>query len=231
MKKIAVIGALGLVLSVGLPKLMSTSGDAEQVIPRKGRAEPPQQHTELLRDRVAQRDPDRARESGGAAARRSGATEKGPAERVEVERVARAADDLGIALALRWDSYPAGAAIRATVEISNHDDAPVWVPSPGEPQRTLAIRVLDENGATVRHVVEEAADGLPRRMTRLGPGDSTTLELDVLAHGEKPLAPGRYQLAAVYEADKAWLRSGLPVWTAPKGARHADRVTFDVIER
>lgn len=230
-KAIAVLGVLVILVSLALPKLMTTD-DGTQPIPRKGRREPAQQTDERLRDRVAKAAPASTRNGAASSvAKAAKAKPKGSAGRVDVEHVAQAADDLEVALSLRWESYPTGTAIQAQVQIANRDESPVWIPSPDEPQPTLAIRVLDEDGATVRRVVEEAADHLPRRMRRLGPGESATITLDVVAHGEAALPPGRYQLAAVFEADSAWLRSGLPVWTAPKGARHSGRVTFDVTER
>ena len=222
---VAIGGALVVVASLALPRLISPGGNPGD-LPRKGRRQPATQ-SGLLRDRVANATTPHIAPTVTA----NEPTVRTPdieAQRVDVEHVAQAADDLDVILSLRWASYPAGSAIRANVEIANRDESPVWIPSPEEPQQTLSIRVLDENGVTVRHVVEETADRVPHRMRRLGPGESTKIALDVLAHGEDALPPGRYELTAVYEADKAWLRTGLPVWSAPKGARHSGRVPFEV---
>ena len=219
-------GAFVVLLSLALPRLMASGAGLADDPSRKPRKEPPPRYGEQVDARDAQ-----AGTATHASSQPRPTDTKGPAGRVDVEHVARAADDLDVALSLRWSSYRAGTAIRARVVISNRDERPVWIPAHDEPQRTLAIRILDEGGVTVRHVVEEVVDPLPRKMRRLGPGESATVEIDVVAHGEKPLPPGRYQLTAVYEADEAWLRSGLPVWRAPKGARHSDRVAFEVTAR
>ncbi len=235
-RAVAVAGGFVVIISLALPRMMSTSGGVEPVLSREGRTPPPQQETALLRDRLAAmaRIAD-ASDSGGSRTTRGGTrqttTKRGPAERIAVERVTRAADDLNVAVSLRWPSYPTGTPIAAQVEIANCDETPVWIPAPDDPHRTLSIRVLDATGATVRHVVEDTAGRLPRNMTRLGPGETATITLDVVARGEEPLPPGRYELTAVFEADKAWLRTGLPVWTAPKGARHSGRVAFEVTAR
>jgi len=136
--------------------------------------------------------------------------------------------DLDLSVGLRFDRYPAGSLIRAEVELVNMSLDAFFLPAPSEPQPTLTIVVLDEEGQTVRRVVEDTGDATPRRMRRLDSGESAKFRIDVVARDEEALEPGIYHLVASYESNPAWNRSGLPIWTAPLGTRHSDRVTLEV---
>jgi hypothetical protein len=130
-----------------------------------------------------------------------------------------AGGDLDVSVALRFQRYPAGSAIRAEVSLLNVSLDPVFLPAPSEPQPTLTVLVLDAEGQTVRRVVEETPDATPRRMRRLDSGETTTFRIDVITLDEEALPPGTYQLEASYESAKGWSRTGLPIWTAPQGER------------
>ncbi len=139
-----------------------------------------------------------------------------------------AAGDLDLSVGLRFERYPEGSTIRANVELLNMSLESFFLPAPSEPQPTLTILVLDDEGHTVRRVVEGTADESPRRMRQLESGETARFRIDVVAPDEEPLPPGTYHLVASYESHDAWRRSGLPVWTAPQGTRHSDRVTLEV---
>jgi hypothetical protein len=136
--------------------------------------------------------------------------------------------DIELSVGLRFDRYPAGSVIRAEVELVNMSLSPVFLPGPSEPQPTLTIVVLDEEGQTVRRVVEDSGDATPRRMRLLKSGASTRFRIDVVTRDEDPLTPGTYHLVASYASNPAWNRTGLPVWSAPLGIRHSDRVALEV---
>jgi len=136
--------------------------------------------------------------------------------------------DLDISIGVRFERYPQGARIRANVEVVNMSLEPFYLPAPAEPQPTLTVLVLDEEGQTVRRVVEATDDTTPRRMRRLASGESSRFRIDVVTREEEALPPGTYHLVASYGSDDGWLRSGLPIWTAPKGVRHSDSVSLEV---
>lgn len=139
-----------------------------------------------------------------------------------------AGGDLRLALGMRRTSYPAGAIVRARLTLLNHSLDTVHVPAPGEPQPTLRIVILDAAGETVRTIVEDADDPMPRRTCRLASGGQIEWDVDVVAAGEAPLEPGTYRLAAVYDASPAWQRTGLDMWTAPGGSVRADQFSFEI---
>jgi hypothetical protein len=136
--------------------------------------------------------------------------------------------DLDLSVGLRFERYPAGSLIRAEVELVNMSLDSFFLPAPSEPQPTLTIEVRDEEGQTVRRVVEDTGDATPRRMRRLDSGESTKFRIDVVTREEEALDPGIYHLVASYDSNPAWNRSGLPIWSAPLGTRHSDRVTLEV---
>ena len=156
------------------------------------------------------------------------AEDEGVAEAIDAEAQPHADGDLDLTVGLRFDRYPAGSRIRAEIDVVNMSLEPVFLPAPSEPQPTLTIVVLDDQGHTVRRVVEETGDATPRRMRQLASGATTSFHIDVVARDEEPLEPGTYYLVASYDTADAWRRSGLDVWTAPKGTLHSDRVALEV---
>ncbi|MCG3135854.1 MAG: hypothetical protein HMLKMBBP_03626 [Planctomycetes bacterium] len=139
--------------------------------------------------------------------------------------------DLSIELRTRHADVPSGAAFTGKIRIANHGTTPVHLPAEGEPRPTLAIVIVDSEGAEVRRVVESGANPFPRRTHAVAPGAVWTLPVTIVAAGDDPLPPGRYSIHAELRADPMWKRLGLPTWTAPKGALRSELVWMTITER
>lgn len=136
--------------------------------------------------------------------------------------------DLAVSLALPAKAYGAGEPIVATVTVTNHGTKSLHLPAAGEPDATLAIILLDDEGMEVRRVIERSSDPLPLRTVRVDSGVAVDLPVTVVAQGEEPLAAGTYSAQVEFDADPAWKRLGLPVWTAPHGTIRSYPVFFTV---
>jgi hypothetical protein len=142
--------------------------------------------------------------------------------------VTSADGDLSIALSLSAKQFGAGEPIVARVRVTNHGLTGLHLPAAGEPNATLAVILLDHEGMEVRRVIERGSDPLPLRTVRIDSGASVGLPVSVIAQGEEPLPSGTYSAQVEFDADPAWKRLGLPVWTAPQGTIRSYPVFFTI---
>ena len=136
--------------------------------------------------------------------------------------------DLAVELSLASDVFGAGEPIVSTVRVTNHGLTSLHLPAAREPNATLQVIVLDHEGMEVRRVVETGADPLPLRTVRVDSGAVVALPVTLVAKGETPLPAGTYSAQVEFEADPAWKRLGVPVWTSPNGSIRSYPVFFTV---
>ena len=132
--------------------------------------------------------------------------------------VVEEAGDLAVSLTFRWPEFDSGDRVLAKVRYTNHSKSAVYVPAPGEPNQTLAIVIEDGEANEVRRVVE-AGDGeaLPRRLLRVDSGTTVDVPVTLVDEGEKPLAPGTYNVRVEMKPDPRLARLGMATWSAPHG--------------
>jgi len=139
--------------------------------------------------------------------------------------VVEEAGDLAVSLTFRWPEFEAGDRVLAKVRYTNHSKTAVYVPAPGEPNQTLAIAIEDGEGNEVRRVVETSSgEALPRRLLRVDSGATVDVPVTLVDEGEKPLAPGTYNVHVEMKADPRLARLGMATWSAPHGAVSSDPV-------
>ena len=139
------------------------------------------------------------------------------------------AGDLSVSLSFRWPEFEAGDRVLAKVRYTNHGKSAVYVPAAGEPNQTMVIAIEDGEGNEVRRIVE-TADGetMPRRLVRIGSGESVDVPVTLVEENETPLAPGSYTARVEMKADPRLARLGMPTWSAPHGAICSDAVPLVV---
>jgi len=165
-----------------------------------------------------------------ALAARRAKVEEDEAEPVAQPTLEKSKDgDVEATLKFRFAKVETGERVLAIVKLGNRSERDVWFPAAGEPNAGLAIVVQDAEGNEVRHVVEVAkGDQLPRRVAKLAAGFEIEIPILVVADGEAPLAPGTYSAYAELRPDAHLARTGLPLWTAPKGLVRSDAATLVV---
>lgn len=139
--------------------------------------------------------------------------------------------DLVLRVNFRWPTFPEGGAIPATVRFGNAGTSAFHLPAPAEPHPSLALVVLDASGREVRRIVETSSDPYPRRTQELRSGHAMDLPVRILDAEDEPLPPGEYTVYAEFRPDPAWVRLGLPFWSAPDGPVRSDQESFLVVPR